>query len=328
MLTLIISTFAMAILPGTETLGVSAAIIFVMLRCIQGMAIGGEIPTAITFCAEHFPNKQGFAVSIVFACLSIGILLTSLVYAGLSHIPQDSEFYQQSWRIAFLIGALLSCLTYLLRKKLYETRAFLTFKQNPSAEPAINNQYSRLRQSMAGILIIAAIAMLMTQLFLFLPSYLGEYVGVDKQTIGDLLLRGSLIMIVGCIVGGLLSDYLDKQLMFISLLVILGGFCIYFYQQASQGQLATSAFNMICFMFGMIPATYSVIIANSFAIDFRCRGVGLTYNLSYSIFSAPVPALSVYLLNRYDNLLTPVWLLMVSILISLVGIALIKRPSY
>jgi hypothetical protein len=71
-----------------------------------------------------------------------------------------------------------------------------------------------------------------------------------------------------------------------------------------------------------------VIIANSFAIDFRCRGVGLTYNLSYSIFSAPVPALSVYLLNRYDNLLTPVWLLMVSILISLVGIALIKRPSY
>ena len=304
MLTLMLATFFMAILPSATTIGTSATVIFIILRCTQGLAIGGEIPTAIAFNAEHYPKQQGLAVSIVFASLSIGILLTSLVYMLLNYIPETSFLYGQRWRIAFFIGAILSFLTYRLRKSLYETQAFANF-QKARQTPTPRNDRNILYLVIASIFIIAFAAMIMTQLFLFLPIFLKNYSSFNIQEISTLLFIGSMVMIAGCLFGGLVSDYLNKKVLFIILIIILLLLCLYFYRQIHQRELSKHIFATICFFFGMLASTYTVIVANLFNVDFRCRGIGLSYNLSYLLFSAPIPALSIYLIAYFQNNMLP-----------------------
>ena len=324
MLTLMLATFFMGILPTASTLGISTTVIFILLRCIQGLAIGGEIPTAIAFNTEHYPKQQGFAVSIVFAGLSIGILLTSLVYMLLSYIPETSEFYGYRWRIAFIIGAILSCLTYRLRKSLYETPDFESFQQSRKT-PTPRNYGNIVYLLVSSICIIAFVAMTMTQMFLFLPTFLSSYFGFHAQAISSLLFTGSIIMIAGCLLGGLISDYLNKKVLFVMLIIILLSLYLYFYRQIHQSQLPQYSFAMICFFFGMLASTYTVIIAKLFTVDFRCRGIGLSYNFSYLVFSAPMPALSIYLISHFGNNMLPLWMLIIAAVISFIGLVMIKN---
>ena len=78
-------------------------------------------------------------------------------------------------------------------------------------------------------------------------------------------------------------------------------------------------------MYGMLPSTYPVMLVKAYPVGFRCRGVGVSYNIDYSLFSAPIPALTVWLINKFNNPFVPYWFLLISFIITLVGIALIKE---
>ncbi|MBK2126266.1 MFS transporter [Fangia hongkongensis] len=322
MLSLMISTVLMAVLPDSDSIGIAATVIFIILRLIQGLAIGGEIPTAIAFSTEHYPKKQGLAVSIVFAFLSVGILLSSFVYMMLSSFTKGSFVFDHAWRIAFLIGGILTLVIYILRKTLYETPEFLDYQKNMQSKGAVKEPKGR--NIIASMLIVAAPAMLTTQFFLFLPSYLNSYFSYSNKLIGDMLFSGSIIMILGCIIGGFMSDYVKKRMLYTTSILMIAILAIVFYQRANEGHLSIALFMTISFLFGILASTYTVIIANSFSTGFRCRGIGLSYNLSYSVFSAPIPALSIYLIDMFKMTTLPIIFILAGIAISLIGFVILK----
>src|SRR6186713_3034531 len=120
-----IPTLMIGLLPTYATLGYAAPLALLVLRLLQGAAVGGEVPGAWTFVAEHVPERRtGFACGTLTSGLTIGILLGSIIASWINHAwtPADVEAY--AWRIPFIIGGVFGFLAVFLRRLLAETPVF------------------------------------------------------------------------------------------------------------------------------------------------------------------------------------------------------------
>ncbi|ODN41756.1 hypothetical protein BGC07_00610 [Piscirickettsia litoralis] len=112
-------TLLIGLLPGYSHLGILAPILLTLLRIIQGVSLGGEIPGSSIFTAEHLfdKNKRGFAVGIIFMCITLGNVLGGLTGAVLTHHFNQSQMISWGWRIPFMIGFIAGIVSFFLRKK-------------------------------------------------------------------------------------------------------------------------------------------------------------------------------------------------------------------
>src|SRR5487761_2206691 len=98
-------TFAIGFLPTYASIGIWAPIFLLLLRVMQGAAIGGEVPGAWVFVTEHVPARHvGFACGTLTAGLTGGILLGSLVATTVNHSYSPEELLSSGWRVPFIIG--------------------------------------------------------------------------------------------------------------------------------------------------------------------------------------------------------------------------------
>lgn len=320
MILLFISTIGMALLPDVDTIGVWATILFVVFRCIQGVAIGAEIPVAVTYTTENFPDRQGLVAGIVFSCLSLGIMMTTLVFFIMTKLTSPEFVSDYGWRVAFLLGAIFTFFIYFLRKGVTDSYDFLVDKSS-----AVKEELGTfLKKIFIGIMLVAAVAMIMTQLYMFLPSFYKEYIG-GSVDISRMLLIGSIVMTICCVVGGFISDYVSKKKMMAFLLIVILAITPIFYKNLLEAKDVLGSFIILSIALGFIAPTYNVIIVNAFEPKYKCRGLGISYNFSYMIFSAPIPALVMVLINLTASLFIPMFLVITTTVISLCALILINK---
>ena len=102
------ATFIVGLLPGHETLGFAAPIALVVLRLLQGLALGGEYGGVVTYVAEHAPpGKRGAYTGWIQTTATLGLLLALLVIAVTRGALGEAAFAEWGWRIPFLLSALL-----------------------------------------------------------------------------------------------------------------------------------------------------------------------------------------------------------------------------
>jgi MFS family permease len=131
------ATFAVGVLPGAATLGVAAPVILVVLRLLQGLAIGGEYGGVVTFVAEHAPaNRRGFYTGWIQTTASLGLLLALLVIVGVRGALGEAAFNEWGWRLPFLLSAVLLAIGIWVRLSLRESPLFLQLKRAGGASRA------------------------------------------------------------------------------------------------------------------------------------------------------------------------------------------------
>ena len=142
MLTLLLmgaSTFVVGLLPGYGTLGALAPVLLVLMRVIQGLALGGEYGGAATYIAEHAPDgKRGLYTSWIQTTATMGIVLALLVILVCRLGFGDQAFGDWAWRVPFWISAVLVLLSIYIRLKLEESPLFARLREQgkASANPA------------------------------------------------------------------------------------------------------------------------------------------------------------------------------------------------
>ena len=125
------ATFAIGVLPGHDTLGVAAPIALVLLRLLQGLAIGGEYGGVVTYVAEHSPpGRRGFYTGWIQATASLGLLLALLVIAAVRTLLGEAEFAAWGWRVPFLLSIVLLAIGIWVRLSLAESPLFLRLKRS------------------------------------------------------------------------------------------------------------------------------------------------------------------------------------------------------
>jgi MFS family permease len=128
------ATFAIGLLPGHETIGLAASVLLVLLRLLQGMAIGGEYGGVATYVAEHAPpQRRGFYTGWIQTTASLGLLLALVASVGLRSLLGEEAFVAWGWRVPFLSSLILLVIGIWIRLRLKESPLFLQLKGSGGA---------------------------------------------------------------------------------------------------------------------------------------------------------------------------------------------------
>ncbi|MGE7993600.1 MFS transporter [Pseudomonas sp. NPDC089554] len=123
-----VSTFAVGLLPTYASIGIAAPIILVILRMLQGLALGGEYGGAATYVAEHAPpGKRGFHTGFIQSTATLGLLLSLVVVLASRYISGD-QFETWGWRLPFLLSIVLLAISTWIRMSMHESPAFVKMK--------------------------------------------------------------------------------------------------------------------------------------------------------------------------------------------------------
>ena len=125
------STAAIGFLPGYATIGIAAPIILVLLRLLQGLALGGEYGGAAVYVAEHAPDgKRGYYTSYIQTTATLGLFVSLAVILIVRGIVGEDAFKAWGWRVPFILSLLLLAISYYIRVRLRESPLFAALKES------------------------------------------------------------------------------------------------------------------------------------------------------------------------------------------------------
>jgi MFS family permease len=211
-----LSTAIVGMLPNYEAIGVAAPIILIVLRLLQGLALGGEYGGAATYVAEHAPHgKRGLFTSWIQTTATLGLFMSLLVILACREIL-GKEFEVWGWRIPFLLSILLLAISVYIRMQLNESPIFLRMKEEGKASKApLTESFARwdnlkiVIMSLLGGTAGQAVVWYTGQFYALF--FLVQTLKVDAQT-ANLLIAGSLI--IGTpffVICGALSDKIGRK---------------------------------------------------------------------------------------------------------------------
>jgi MFS family permease len=217
------STFIVGILPTSDQIGISAAIILIVLRCLQGLALGGEYGGAATYVAEHAPNgRRGFYTSFIQVTATGGLFLSLLVILFTRSALGETAFLDWGWRIPFLVSILLLGISVWIRLQLNESPAFKKMKEEGTGSKApLTEAFGQWKN--AKVALIALFGLVAGQAVVWYTGqfyalfFINTILKVDGYTSNLLIAWGLLIGSGGFVLFGWLSDKIGRKP------IILGG---------------------------------------------------------------------------------------------------------
>jgi MFS family permease len=210
------ATFGVGILPSYASIGVAAPIILILLRLLQGLALGGEYGGAATYVAEHAPRgKRGLFTSWIQTTATLGLFLSLLVILGTRAIT-GPDFDTWGWRIPFLVSVLLLAVSVWIRLKLEESPTFQTMKaEGKQSKAPLTESFARWGN--AKIVLIALFGAVAGQAVVWYTGqfyalfFLTQTLKVDATT-ANLLIAGSLLLATPFfVIFGALSDKIGRK---------------------------------------------------------------------------------------------------------------------
>lgn len=212
-----LSTFAVGFLPGYDTIGIAAPIILMILRLLQGLAIGGEYGGAAVYIAEHAPpGKRGFFTSFIQTTAMLGLILASTFVVGLRSFMDADTFAAWGWRLPFIFSIVLLAVTLWIRIQLEESPVFQRMKASGATSKAPLKEAFGEWQNLKLVLIalfgaVAGQAVIGFAAHLYPLFYLERIAKVDGATANFLVATALLLIIPSFVFFGWLSDRIGRK---------------------------------------------------------------------------------------------------------------------
>ena len=285
-----IATLGIGLLPGYDAIGGMAVVLLAGLRLMQGLSVGGELPGALVFAAEHVsPQRRGLLTSAIIASAVLGLVLASTTGVLLNAFLSAEQLHTWGWRIPFVLGSLLGILGYFLRRGIVESPAFTRILQEQTVAriPVKDLFQSHGRAILVGVGLIASAAT-MVSFYLFLTPYASRHLNLSE---GSIYLVSTAIMLglsLMTLLSGWLSDYLGRRRMLFAggLLMLLVAWPAF--NALQDGQLWLVA------LLTLLPAAigngcYEAALVELFDTRVRYTGVAVSLNIGVCVFGGGTP---------------------------------------
>lgn len=297
-------TLAIGLLPSYDLVGIMAPILLLLMRILQGAAIGGEVPGAWVFVAEHVPvNRIGFACGMLTAGLTFGILLGSVVATIINSSMSTEEIHTVGWRIPFFLGGIFGLVAMYLRRWLQETPIFIEMQQRQQLAEAlplkavISSHKKAVGISMLLTWLLSAgivVVILMAPSWLQLQHHIPPAQSLKANTIATLTLT------CGCLVYGFMIDKIGSRITFAIGSILLGVFSWSFYHfTGSHPGLLYVLYGLAGFSVGVVGAVPYVMV-RIFPAEVRFTGISFSYNIAYAIFGGLTPIIVTGISSSYN----------------------------
>jgi MFS family permease len=320
-----VPTLAMGLLPTYASAGLAAPLLLLLMRILQGAAIGGEVPGAWVFVAEHVPARRiGIACGTLTAGLTVGILLGSVVATLINTGMTTQTIHDGGWRIPFLLGGAFGLVAMYLRRWLQETPIFLEMQQRkmlaqelPVKAVVVHHRKAVVVSMLLTWLLSAGIVVVI----LMSPVWLQKHYGFAPALTLQANSLATVMLCVGCLLAGLAADRWGASRTFIlgSLLLGTSSWIFYHFAGLSVAHLF-GLYGLVGLCVGVVGAVPYVMV-RAFPPAVRFSGISFSYNVSYAIFGGLTPVVVTLLMSVSP--LAPAWYVLALSLLGLVlGIAL------
>ncbi|KTD31138.1 major facilitator family transporter [Legionella maceachernii] len=321
-----LATIGIGFIPTYSTIGIAAPLIVISLRILQGISIGGEIPGAITYVTESLPQHKGLACGIIFCALLFGIVLGSIVHAAILTFLPEAQMQAYGWRIPFIAGGVFGLLSYLLRKELHESAPFLAIEKSIEKFPIVTVFKQQFSCVVAGGLIVALCAAIVTGLFLFNPAYFTKVLHLPNNAYiwerTAAIAFGSVLSIVF----GYLTDVFNikKLVRFLAILTACLAYPI-FTIYAYYPSLYPIAFIASSLLLGLSAGFIPPLLSELFPTKIRYSGIAVSYNLGFALFGGLTPLLSLSLIYYTGWVTAPALYLILVALLTILSLVFLSR---
>ncbi|CAG9173544.1 MFS transporter [Cupriavidus pampae] len=324
-----VPTLAMGLLPTYHSIGLLAPLALLLLRVLQGAAVGGEVPGAWVFVSEHVPKRHvGYACGTLTAGLTAGILLGSLVATGMNSIFTPVELHDWAWRVPFLLGGVFGIASMYLRQWLHETPVFAELKQRKAlaAEMPLKSVVRDHRGAVAvSMLLTWMLSAGIVVVILMTPTFLQKLFGFDGRTALVANSFATLALSIGCVVAGILADRFGaRRTLFVGGILLAATAYLLYTTVGTHPDLLIPLYSLAGFMVGTVGAIPYVLV-NAFPAQVRFSGLSFSYNVSYAIFGGLTPMIVTLMLK--GNPLAPAHYVIVVCLIGIVTALFVKKAA-
>lgn len=211
------ATFAVGLLPSYASIGVTAPVLLIALRLLQGLALGGEYGGAATYVAENAPpGKRGLYTSWIQTTATLGLFLALLVVIGSRAYIGEDAFKAWGWRVPFLVSILLLAVSLWIRLQLAESPVFLRMKsQGTGSKAPLSEAFGRWVN--LKVVIIALLGAVMGQAVVWYTGqfyalfFLERMLRVDGSTTNILVVIALALATPFFLFFGWLSDRIGRK---------------------------------------------------------------------------------------------------------------------
>jgi MFS family permease len=212
-----LSTFIVGLLPNYAAIGVAAPVILIILRLLQGLALGGEYGGAATYVAEHAPHgKRGEYTAWIQTTATLGLFLSLMVILGTRTAIGEEAFADWGWRVPFLVSVIMLGISVYIRLSMNESPAFQKMKsEGKTSKAPLSESFGQWKN--LKIVILALVGLVMGQAVIWYTGqfyalfFLTQALKVDGPTANIMVAISLIIATPFFIVFGSLSDKIGRK---------------------------------------------------------------------------------------------------------------------
>ncbi|EIE98028.1 MFS transporter [Saccharomonospora glauca] len=304
------ATFAMGLLPTYATIGVAAPLLLVLLRLIQGFAVGGEWGGAVLIVSEHGDDRRrGFWASWPQAGVPAGNLLATAVLAVLAVVQSDETFNAWGWRIPFLLSGLLVLIGMWIRLAVEESPVFVEAVKKAGDKPAAEKApiVTVLKHSWREVLIAmgARFAENVSYYVItaFVLVYLTTHLELPKSLGLNAVLVGSAIHFVTIPMWGWLSDVIGRRIVYLfgTASMLVWSFVFFPMLDGATSLTTIVAVSVGLFLHGAMYGPQAAFFSELFGTKVRYSGSSIGYQLASIAAGGVAPLIATALLDSYGT---------------------------
>ncbi|MFI9415119.1 MFS transporter [Nocardia gamkensis] len=324
------STTLVGALPDYHTIGVAAPIILVVLRVLQGIAVGGQWAGGALIATESAPaHKRGFYGSFAQIGVSMGLFFSTGVFIVVTSMLPEGAFQAWGWRLPFLLSVVLVAIAFFAQFKLEETAPMKEVKREArqSRSPVPEVLFTNWR---TVFLAAGAIVVIGTNFYLFgtyLLSYGTSVLKLPRGLLLDGVLIGAVLQAAAIPLCGALSDRIGRRAVYLCGAVALAVWIVpaFLLLKTRNPVLVVLAIAVGELLVALVYGPQAALFAELFPARMRYSGASIGYQLGSLIGGALTPLIATALYARFGSYLPVAGLVVLTAIVSCMSVVLMAE---
>lgn len=298
------ATTCVGLLPTYATAGAWAPLLLVILRFVQGLAVGGQWGGAALLAIESAPpGRQGFFGSFVQIGVPLGVVLANVVFLLAGVLLPADHFLDWGWRVPFLLSVALVLIGLYVQFALEEPQAAKAETDQPKAPPLVRI----LKEHLGDVLLAGGAFVANNTCFYVAITYAVAYgatsVGVAKETMLSAVMIGSVVMVPVLVACGAASDRYGRRGIFMLGAVLCGLWAFAMFPLIDTGSplAITVAISVALVLISLMYGPQAALFAELFPVEVRYSGASLGYQIGSVFGGGFAPIIATALFERFRS---------------------------